>query len=525
MNKIQQTGGDSLKQKCRDNGPVFGLAFAAGMLVHFPIYAYGLQNPDSIWKGEENIADWWEYTLGRWGLVLVDWLRGGLNAPVLNAAAAMALFVLASLILADVLQVRSRKARLLMTLTVICTPYLSISLTYVYCSIAYAAAFLLAVLSVFAAMRSASFWKGVLAGAVCLMFSLSIYQSNIGVAAGLSVLAVLLALIKDPASLKRQEQMLLRLVVMILAGTGLYYGILQIVLHVMNITLSSYKGASSIGSLQALAQLPHALKNAYADVFRYFFRTDIAANHYGMRIFYGLLILSAAAAFCRWTLQQPQKKAVLFAVFLILILPLGVNAIDLIAVSTRIILLTSGGMVLLIPAAVALCFLSAADAGGIRWLAAASAASAVCLLAGSCLQVNTDTMVMHANQQKTIQLVNRIYADLEHQDGFTKDSAVLITGTPELGSYPDNSRLLEKADLYAKWGMVWPTYSGSWSDWQAVFHTYAGVDLKVCSQEDYVKITASQQFQQMPVYPAAGSIQQIGWVTVVKVSGTDRFTD
>ena len=53
----------------------------------------------------------------------------------------------------------------------------------------------------------------------------------------------------------------------------------------MNITLSSYKGASSIGSLQALAQLPHALKNAYADVFRYFFRTDIAANHYGMVIF------------------------------------------------------------------------------------------------------------------------------------------------------------------------------------------------------------------------------------------------
>nr|WP_319489987.1 hypothetical protein [uncultured Caproiciproducens sp.] len=55
---------------------LFLAVFTVGMLVHFQGYANGLQNSDTLWTGEEHFADW-EVIVGRWGLILFDYLRGG----------------------------------------------------------------------------------------------------------------------------------------------------------------------------------------------------------------------------------------------------------------------------------------------------------------------------------------------------------------------------------------------------------------------------------------------------------------
>ena len=79
-------------------------ALLAAAAVHYPIYAYQLRNMDSLHVGSLYIADlwafnpYWETEQGRWGLRLVDMLRGGINLPALSALLMLALILIPLLV-------------------------------------------------------------------------------------------------------------------------------------------------------------------------------------------------------------------------------------------------------------------------------------------------------------------------------------------------------------------------------------------------------------------------------------------
>lgn len=106
------------------------------------------------------------------------------------------LYALAGVLLTDLFGVRSRTAKYLIPLTLVCAPYVAEIEFFHYCSVSYALSFLLAVLAVQSAVCGVRFaW---LAGTVCMAFSLGSTRPT-GTAAGLCVMLLLLAVLRRPA--------------------------------------------------------------------------------------------------------------------------------------------------------------------------------------------------------------------------------------------------------------------------------------------------------------------------------------
>nr|WP_319490117.1 glucosyltransferase domain-containing protein [uncultured Caproiciproducens sp.] len=439
-------------------------------------------------------------------------------------ALALMWFVLAGLLLVRVLDVRTKWARVLIPLTIVCTPYVSICLTYYYCSSQYAFAFLLAILSVWCVRQSDSFPE-ILAGAMSLMFALSIYQSNIGVAAVLCLMVLILRFLREPQTYLKNRKLALRMIGMIVIGAGAYYIVLRCVLAIRHLSMSSYKGADNISVGYLLQHFPTGAEHTYADFFCYFFGTDLAVNYYAARFFYVVVFILALIAFfyALWKARAERMPSFLCVVGM-LFLPSFGSLIDIAAPDTRLTLLTASNMLLFLPFALSLVELfpkrtgEDKKAGAVsRFCCIACSLATCCLIWSFVLQVNANTLTMKYEQDKTLYLANRILTQVETPN---KQTPLLITGNPSKGDYPCILKTANQVDRYSRWGMLWGGYTAAMNGWNELYRQHFGVQLNFCSVEQYQAIAVIKEFAKMPNYPAERSIKTIDGVLVVKVSDT-----
>ena len=307
------------------------VALLVGCGVHYTIYANQLGNFDAVHIGALYTAEgwpehlYWETEQWRWALRLVDMLRGGINQPALSALLMLFLYALAGVLLTDLFAVRSRVAKYLIPLTLVCAPYVAEVETYHYCSVSYALSFLLAVLAVRSAVCGVRFvW---LMGTVCLAFALGMYQANLGTAAGLCVMLLLLAVLRRPGEWQATGLTALRMVLMGGSGAALYMLILKLFLRLYDVGLSGINGINTVG-MGTLRNLPLGLKNAYFDFYAYFFTHGIAQNHYGQIAGYLLLFVLAALAGLRWLVVLHDRKAAAAALEQLAQMPDAANVTD-----------------------------------------------------------------------------------------------------------------------------------------------------------------------------------------------------
>lgn len=295
-------------------------------------------------------------------------------------------------------------------------------------------------------------------------------------------------------------------------GIGTYYLILQIVLKVENIQMASYKGASDVGVKHILESLPTSIKTTYTDFFAYFFRHDISANYY--YVIPCAVILFALSGITAFT-QCKKSTDRIWLSLLALALPLTTNAIDVLAPDTKIMLLTSGGMQLMIPFAVIMLFeyRGKMEKG---WNLLGAVTAAICSF-GLVLQCNTDAVTMQRIQDTTVQLANRICMQIE-QMNLPEGTEIMIAGKPEAGNYAIQTPLIKNANQYARWGMQWSTADGNYWDWRELYGQYIGVHLNWVSRDKFAEIYNSDEFARMSDYPNQGSTQLMDNVLVIRIS-------
>lgn len=498
----------------------FAVLLAVALVAHFQMIANGLQNPDSLWLGGDyHIADSWELSLGRWGLVLVDLLRGGFVSPILSGVGMLVLYTAAGMLLVRVLEAQnSRPLRWLIPLTVVLAPQVLITESYLFCSIAYALAFLLAVAAAYWVQRLPR-WPGILLGALFLMASLSLYQSNVGVTAGLLLMWLLRTLLDEPEALAAFARRLGRTLLACALGLVAYYMVLQLRLYTTQVALSGYKGADSVGVLHALTSLGTGIPQAYRDFFDYFFGRTLAANYYHVRPVYALLFVLAAVALAvrLWQIRR-HRVACLLAVVLVVLLPLAVAAIDLIVPETTLILLTCSPLLTVVPFVLTLC----ARYMGERRLARAAVWLAVgltvVLLRGYLLQLNTDSTTLLASQRTTLTVAQSLLQDLQQRPEYRAGMPVAIIGQPESGNYPNLSPCYDKADSLMQMGLLFHSPHANAEGWQQIFKQYLGVALNWSSREQVMEIVNTPEYQMMAVYPQEGSLQEIQGCLVARVA-------
>lgn len=512
--------GNRVRQRLYADRWLLLTALLAAIAVHYQIWANGLQNPDSYWIGQVYQADhwnWlphWETMQGRWGLWMVDAARGSLNNPVLTALPMLVCYTLAGALLVDLFRLRGSFARLIGVLLVTCAPAVAAVESYRYCCASYGLSFLLAVLAVYCVVRGTAYPRlSVAAAAVCLVFSLSLYQTGLSVAAGLS----LLVLLQKALTRECDTTLLRRLLGMGIGGTAVYYFVYKLLLWTGGLRAAGYGGADQFGVGNILANLKHGVRQAYTDFFDYYLRHTVAANGFGGCAVAALLLLLGCAAILWQLWKLHDGKAAAWALACVVLLPLAVNITGVLLPGNTLLLRTAGGLLPILPF-----LLAQVQAAWPRCpqhiCGGAALLLAVLALRGYALQVNTDAAAMQAYKNQHITVMRQIAAEVTAMPEYKTAESLAIIGRLPSDNYPLQPTLPAEADPFATDTVFWGMASSDRVAWINGFDEELGLQPNFCTEQQYVDIMNSPEFGAMPCYPDRGSVQMLDGVLVVKVS-------
>ena len=112
-------------------------------------------------------------------------------------------------------------------------------------------------------------------------------------------------------------------------------------------------------------------------------------------------------------------------------------------------------------------------------------------------------------------------ADRIFEEGyFEQPVKLMIGGSMEEGNYSWTDQEMERvvSGSIAEYGMFWSGPSASRDSWQGFYRTWFGMDLPMCSAEEYERIRESEAYRKMSCFPNRGSTGRVGDVFVVKLS-------
>lgn len=486
------------------------------MALYFPIVQYGLENLDSFCTAEPYWADrwelipYWETVQGRWALQWNDVFSDGMHPYFITVLFTSSFFLLASLVLCDLLAVYNVWVRFVCASLLLCSQYAMNIQSYRYCSTAYAMSFFLAVWAVYWADRGTV--AATLLGSVCLAVSLGQYQSSLGVAAVVCLFLLMKTLLQQDKYDGKFHTLLVHFLGMGGIGVAVYLVVLKLLLKVHHVSLAPINGINQVG-VGLLSQLPQGIAQAYRDFFQYFFGRQIAQNYYTIRPLYGLLLLCVAACLF-YAMIQWRKSRIIWVgiIFCILLVPAAANITDIINPTTRIVLRMAGGMAT-IPL---FCVVWLVQGIRLRFDGLQKAGTmvlALLLLRGYMLQSNNDIQVLLADKTQSLTLGREIYAQLTETEEFLQGAPVIIQGCPAV--VPSEYR--DRANPLFQNGVFWSDGSNNRDTWVRLMGQELGMNISWCDFERQVQITTSDAFQAMPGFPQKGSIQVIDGVVVVKV--------
>ena len=503
--------------------PVQRAAFFGALLGGFFTHLYAFTNLIPNSDGLSRMFDLQQMTVsGRWFLHYASALNGFTQMPVVIGVLSLLFLALAAALAADLLGLRSALLGGLAGVVMAVFPCVGYTFLYLFTAAAYCLAILLAVLSVWLARRGRLGWLLVVA---VLALSMGTYQAYVTVAIALSLLVVLRQLLEPEAAFQPVLRLGLRLVAYLAAGAVLYYVILMIFLRVKDLELLDYLGMSAASSGYPLGQLPRLIVQCYKQVVAFFFLPGSADGF--ATGWYAVLNLAAvvigavcllAAAQARGLLRELWRP--LGALAMLALLPLGVNFGQLLSPYS-----TPTPLMKYAFAAVYLLVLLAVDAAdgiplsprrdtGLFTVTAVWAA----LLLLFCL--NTNNLLYTASAQAhraTESYATRLLARIESCPGYEPGMEIAVVGAVPTEQLRAQIASYAQVDHYSvPLSSVLPLNKHIYY----YFNDWLNVPVDEPSEETMLAISASPEFQAMPLYPAQGSVQVLDGRVVVRMAET-----
>lgn len=511
-------GEDETKQFDFSKLVIFGIL--CGLLIHFPIYAYQLTNPDCRWMagGYNYHSTYWEVALGRWFLYFIDLSRGYLASPTITVFLSIILMVNCSILLCRVLGIYKKIDVIIVMVMMMAMPCFSFTLSYWYCADSYTLAMLLSIFSCYSVTRYRK--KGVVVGAVSLSIMLGIYQAYLGVTVGLCVICLVYYAIDIDSSLADCIKLVIDYLLMGAIGISIYWGILNVFLKIYKTELSSYSGANSVGIANSLINFPRRALVAYNDFFSTLFGERIIKNTYWYRQYFWLLLvlMLMVITFGAFLKTKNMYKSILI-LLAILMFPIGCNIIEIAAPERDINILQSCYLCLMIP------FLLGIKErmwdGGRRTYFVCSAAELLCIVIvwTFILQDNATYLAVQTTDRQTETVLHEIYSRVESLDkNNITNSKIMFAGYINQKTYSRDSKIYRMSyGLWSEMNSFWSTYEGSRGDWFYLFYEKLGMKLNMCTNEEFLSVVNSEEFSNMPTWPDNNSVKVINNIICVKM--------
>lgn len=495
----------------RYGGLVLKTALLSMFLCHALFVLHGYTSPDGTNEGLYYYWNQrWALSIGRWMMRYLSAVGANVVMPAVFVAFNAVCAGVSVLLLADLWKIRSRTVLVLATVSLIVAPSVIEQNLVIYMAYDYGFCMVATTLAAYLVLGHTG-WADFLAAVLCLALGLGGYQAWIGFTSGIVVMTLLLDC-GDELPLKHIGCRLGKAAAMGLLGGALYFAILQIEIRRYDVALSSKGGLSSFGAGSLVSNLMLGSLQAYRDFARYF--TE-GPNHTGkalLLVFLGTALLLAFGWLRLVRRRRPQ--AVLMAV-LALLLPLAINLVDVV-VEGNVNTLMSHPMQMMVPFALVL---AERQTGPLWWrrlvrVGATGTIALVCWLSTVVAYASYQTVAMAYRYVDT--LTDAILARVINDTDYTSDTRVLIAGLPDESEAQKFNFLFDKS-AYTKNMVFWDGTAGVLGNWKHYIYDYHGLWIGEISTDEYYDIIDSEAFDDMPIYPAEGSLQRFGDILVVKL--------
>lgn len=492
--------------------PVF-IIWLVSLLCYLPFIAKGLTNSvDGLWASSYYQSGNIELGSGRWFLLFLDKGRGAYGAEPFSTFLALFFISLAIYISISMFTEIGYKTAFY-SILIPCSTTMCCILAYRFTSANYGLSILLSVLSAWIITRDAKPQKTrikyVIAAIVIMVFSLGIYQANLGCLC-VPVILYMMKLIADEDN-KKCFTVFRDTAIVGITSCILYKIAWDICLKARGITASDYNGADSISPVSIILGLPKTLALIYRSWVNFF--TGGFSNYIfsPIRTLIILFVFVSVIFVGVKKLRKNPKNLILY-ILLFLLLPIGANIAVILAPSTKaIILQMTAPMMFVIPL-----MLFYLDSQIIK-MEKVMIVLGVMLLYGNVIAVGTDIDALNQGSNTTYAIMNNIVTSLKDNDLLDSDYKYAFYGTPSANELFQVNDLYRHSSGYARFGtlqtkpdMIRNAYVGLLDD--------IGIHIECIDYDEYLEILDSGVLDSMPAYPSEGSIYEKDGVVVIKVS-------
>lgn len=494
--------------------------FFIGILSYFMMLSLNLVNDiDGIWHLSNFVAGDWEISLGRGLQRYADRMRFGIVSDPFNSMLTLLLFEIANAMILERFSLTKGGTPWLVLTILTANPVLCNTLTYSYMSVNFGLAYFFGVLAFYLLTKRDTPKKTLLRGIACgaiLGVSMAFYQAYLSITVLLAFLWMIKRLEEEKTIRPILEYFALFACTVLFAG-GFYLLIVNGLLFRAGVSLASYRGADQLGLTQMVLHLPASLGSCYTEFFSCFLEKKAFARLEGIDlILAALAVYGLAAGMLRFLRLYREKKEKAF-LFLILVglLPVASCAVLLLAVGNPLSVLMSMGPLLCLTL---LGILLLPDGSRGFWVRGAGLFFLVLFAWYQLSATQNDQLALKEGKAATVTLTENIVSRLYSEGFMEEEPVVAFMGRPGDNRRFAKSTAYQMANEYARFG-CWSTDArNNRVSWYGVTSNFLGVNLNLCSVEDYEALQSKKQVADMPEFPLEGSIRKIDGIVVIKVS-------
>ena len=503
-----------------DKKSIFVFTIVLGFITNILVITADIIFADSIVFTDYYISNVWDLSLGRWALYYADHLRFGLSSAVVSSLLALIYLSFAVILVIDLFKIKSKVSKYLVAGLFVTAPFLFETLFSTFCSSEFILACLLAVAAVYIIYNSKKYVVPTIIASLLLAISLGLYQAYIGVASALCIFIPVIYLLKNEYDKKYVFKKFLQSLIMGVLAIVFYEIILNIILALWNVSLESYSGANEIG-LKNFLMLPELLVNAYRSFYQYFFTDVIMKNDIYNREWVHLILCLLTAISIILILFQNKKldwQSRLFIIFCLLISPIAVCLVELIAPERDIALLMAAP--LMIVYIFTLSIAEFKDFNNVKSIL--NWGIIICcaiVFISNFVMSNASYMAVRVNKEKTLTAITRVMNLIWDNDEYTQDMPIMFAGNGESGylNQRTNGMFYLATGRTVESPLVWGSNVNNCNTgWQKLINYYLGYKINVVDYETHMEILDTDEFADMPVFPAKDSVQVINGIMIVK---------
>lgn len=488
------------------------VTFALVMLVHLGRFSNMAFSADSVLIYQYSDRTW-QLELGRWMHLVVWRLRGMLTAPYLVGVLGSCWLALAAVLIVHMLGLKRKTAIAAVCLLLTCNITLSwLAATYVHEFDVYMLSLLLACAGVYCWHT----WRwGFLAAPGFLCISCALYQSYFQTAVVLCLMLLCLEAV-EAGDVKRTFINGCKALFALLAGLLLYAISLKVIeklTGVGNSTKGFGNGLGNMGGYASPAEVFSSLAENWLYPFTIYLNPKIHLPGVFRLVYALLLAFVPVGTLLLARRRKAAASAILLALAMIALMPIGMNCVRFISNGfTHELMIYSYWLLLALP--VCLAERLAQDRENIVWRGGRMTAYALSLVLffGNFVYGSQMFLRRELEYDATLSLVTRVIDRIEEEESFVPgDTPVAIVGmlNDSLLNMPHSG--FEHLTDENNYAITSPTFM-QYYIWQIL-----GYPLNLISMWEQAEIENRQEVRDMPVFPAAGCVQWIDDVLVVKI--------